>query len=166
MGYLETPCSKGVTQHKSTEKMFVGKKKKKKTERLGFYFFPSLLPRSPDIRRVSTGYDKKKGNPVEISWKKEPPPPPLTHSLPPSLLWVSCSSEIFTLGNMTCKLIHWNFLPNAFPETKALRNKNWLFPAPLKPILANLLKTLNPKGGLGFRVFTHFAHVSTFVAFV
>jgi len=65
MGYLETPCSKGVTQHKSTEKMCVGKKKKKKTKRLGFFFLiPSLLPRSPDIRRVSTGYDQKKGNPV------------------------------------------------------------------------------------------------------
>jgi hypothetical protein len=39
---------------------------------------------------------------------------------------------------------------------------------PLKPILAKLLKTLNPKPprGLGFRSFTHFAHVSTFVAFV
>ncbi len=66
---------------------------KKKTERLVF-FFSSLLPQVPDIRRVSTGYDKKRVTQLRFLGEKKEHPP-LTHSLPP--LGVLYSSEFLHL---------------------------------------------------------------------
>jgi len=63
--------------------------------------------------------------------------PPLPPSLP--IVGVLFSSEIFTLGKHDLQINTLEFCAQCFPKNKSSqKKKNWLFPAPLKPILANL----------------------------
>jgi hypothetical protein len=67
-----------------------GREKKKTTERLGFFSYSSLLPKSLISGGYLPGMKRKRAAQLSFLEKKEHPTPPLTPSLPPSLLWVSC----------------------------------------------------------------------------